>query len=86
MTTSTLVLNFIGWAVLTVVVAAVSILIPLRLDRPSPKNKAAQTGATRRGESPVRTPVFEARPNPADTSSRSRPRPARDARRQTAIH
>jgi hypothetical protein len=86
MTTSTLVLNFIGWAVLTAVVAAVSILIPLRLDRPSPKNTTAEADAIPRGETPVRMPVFEARPRSTDVRSPSRPGQAHGARGQPAIH
>lgn len=56
MSTSTLVLNFVAWFVLTVLVSAVAVLIPMFLDRPARRStprplrlsKVASTTAERR--------------------------------------
>jgi hypothetical protein len=60
MSTSTLVLNYIGWALLSIVVAVPSILIPWRLDRHSRKNTQAQSRVSLRGTTAARTPVAAA--------------------------
>jgi hypothetical protein len=85
MSTSTLVLNFVGWTILSIVVTAVSVLVPLRLDRASCKNTQAQPRAMPLGEASVRTPVFAARSS-ADLRGRSPSGSVRGARPQTAPH
>lgn len=50
MSTSTLLLNYLAMAVLSIVVASISILVPLRLDRPhnSARRRADASAATTR--------------------------------------
>lgn len=85
MSTSTLVLNYIGWAVLSIVVAVPSILIPLRLDRPSSTITQARSGAVPRGQASARTPSVTAHSS-ADVPGRSSSGLARRPRPQTAPH
>ncbi|MDQ2961187.1 MAG: hypothetical protein M3R48_09105 [Candidatus Dormibacteraeota bacterium] len=67
MSTSTLVLNFVGWFVLTVVVSAVAVGVPWFLDRPT--RAASHRPLARTENAPAHRP---AHPQPVATTGRDR--------------